>query len=259
MPADRISPVAGDPVTLEGRGDVAVVTFDRPGRINAVDTGAAECLLRCLEQAAGARALVLTGSGGNFCSGWDLSEARGVRDSDSGQLWATGVARLADFPAPTLAAIEGHCLGQGLLYAICCDLRIAGEGARLGFPEVRRGFFAGSSASQRIVRVIGRARAKELMFFGNALDADTAALWGLVNQVTPRGGALESALARADELTRGPTRALAVIKRLVDEGADLPLAEGVKLERRLAAELDPAEIAEGVDAFREGRPARFPR
>jgi enoyl-CoA hydratase/carnithine racemase len=247
-----------DLVRYETEGKVGLITFNRPAKLNAINTAMARGLVDSLEAARGVRALILTGAGGNFCAGWDLRESGEDGSSSDRDIWTEGVSQLAKFPVPTLAAIEGHCLGQGLLYAICCDLRVAGERARLGFPEVRRGFFAGAGASQRIHKIIGPARAKELMFFGRPVSAETALTWGLVNRVAPDGQAVAMALEMATELAAGPTKALGVIKRLVDEGAELPLDEGIELEAKLGMELDPAEANEGVAAFLERRTARFP-
>ncbi len=243
-----------EPITFEVRDSVGVLTLNRPAKLNAFNSAMAAGLRDRLKAVGNIRALVLTGAGRSFCAGWDLAESR---DEAGRQMWEEGISRLAGLAVPTVAAIEGHCLGQGLLYALCCDMRVAGDGARIGFPEVKRGYFPGDGASQRIVRVIGRVRAKELMLLGNPIDVQTALNWGLLNRVAPSGEALAEALRLAGELAAGPPKALSVVKRLVDEGAELTLEEAIQLEIRLEQELDPAEAEEGVAAFFERRPPRF--
>ncbi|MHB8509216.1 MAG: enoyl-CoA hydratase/isomerase family protein [Candidatus Dormibacteria bacterium] len=247
-------------ITVEDFGGLRVITFYRPKKLNAISEEVARGLLEGLHLPSGIRALVLTGAGGNFSAGWDLNEAKNdgtvaVREAD---IWLEGVNRLARLPVPTIAAVEGYCLGQGLVYAVCCDLRVAGEGARMGYPEIRRGFYPGVSATQRTLRIVGPARAKELLFFGAHLDTATAERWGLIHRVTPGGGALTEARRLGEELAQGPTLALSLIKRLVDEGGDLPLDEGIVMETQLSAELHGGpDVAEGVAAFLERRPPRF--
>ena len=123
-------------------------------------------------------------------------------------------------------------------------------------PEIQRGFFPGTSASIRLVRLVGRTRAKQMMMLGDHVDAATAGDWGLVNYIVPEGTALDAASSLAARLAAGPPAALAATKRLVDEGAELSLADGIALESELARTLS-AEMTEGVQAFQEGRPPLF--
>jgi enoyl-CoA hydratase/carnithine racemase len=158
--------------------------------------------------------------------------------------------QLAELPMPTIAAIEGDALGGGLELALCCDLRIASARARLGMPEVRLAVLPGSGGTQRLPRVVGPARAKELILTGRIISADEAERIGLVNEVVPAGGARVRADAVADEIAaRGPL-AVREAKRLIDAAMDLDLDAG------LAAELDASErifasedMLEGANAF----------
>jgi enoyl-CoA hydratase/carnithine racemase len=209
-------------VELTWSGRVAVITLNRPAKLNAVNGEMAVSLVEALAKAASrARALVLTGAGGNFSAGWDLSEP-GQRGFDARKhpAWRNAVAALATHPLPTVAGIEGYCLGQGLLYAICCDFRIGAEDATLGFPEIRRGFFPGSSASQRIVRLIGRSRAKELMFFGSPISATQASQWGLLNCMSTPRGAVSAAIEWGTKLAKLPPKRLAEMKQMLTEDSE---------------------------------------
>jgi enoyl-CoA hydratase len=244
-------------ITVCRDGDVATITLRRPERRNAINPLMARELVAALRTTA-ARALVLTGDAQSFCAGADLSEIAAVFDNPTDeQLVPELVPLLEDYPAPTIAAIEGHALGGGLELALRCDLRIAGRGARLGLPEVRRGFIPGGII-ERTARLIGVARAKELMFTGRAIDADTAAIWGLVSQVTEAGGALAAARTLAAELARGAPLALAEMKRLLRETALMPRDAAYALEMAATGRIaGSADAAEGIAAFLAKRAPRF--
>lgn len=167
-------------------------------------------------------------------------------------------SELAELPMPTIAAIEGNALGGGLELALCCDLRIASERAKLGLPEVRLAVVPGSGGTQRLPRVVGQARARELILTGRIIGAAEAERIGLVNQVVPAGEARAAADAVAQEIAaRGPL-AVREAKRLLDLAADLAIDAG------LAAELDASErifatedMVEGATAFMAKREPRY--
>jgi enoyl-CoA hydratase/carnithine racemase len=212
-----------------------------------------EALAR-LAAAGDVRAVVVTGSGERaFCAGSHIGEFEGLRGRVAeGKLLLEKLVyrQLAELPMPTIAAIEGDALGGGLELALCCDLRIASARARLGMPEVRLAVLPGSGGTQRLPRVVGPARAKELILTGRIISADEAERIGLVNEVVPAGGARVRADAVADEIAaRGPL-AVREAKRLIDAAMDLDLDAG------LAAELDASErifasedMLEGANAF----------
>ena len=198
--------------------------------------------------------MVVTGSGERaFCAGSHIGEFEGLhgRVAEGKLLLEKLVYRqLAKLPMPTIAAIEGDALGGGLELALCCDLRIASARARLGMPEVRLAVLPGSGGTQRLPRVVGPARAKELILTGRIISAEEAERIGLVNQVVPAGEARKAADAVAEEIAaRGPL-AVREAKRLIDVAMDLDLDAG------LAAELDASErifasedMLEGANAF----------
>ena len=201
------------------------------------------------------RALVVTGRGERaFCAGSHVGEfeaQRGSAGRERLELEERVSRSLADLPMPTIAAIEGDALGGGLELALSCDLRIASVRARLGLPEVRLAVIPGAGGSQRLPRVVGPARAKELILTGRIIGAEEAERIGLVNEVTPVGGARARADALADEIaTRGPL-AVREAKRLIDDAMDLDLDAG------LAAELDASERIFATDDMLEGATAFF--
>jgi len=201
------------------------------------------------------RAVVVSGRGDRaFCAGSDIGEFEGLRGRVAeGKLLLEKLVyrQLAELPMPTIAAIEGDALGGGLELALCCDLRVASSRARLGMPEVRLAVLPGSGGTQRLPRVVGPARAKELILTGRIIDAIEALRIGLVNQVVPAGEARSVAAAVAEEIAaRGPL-AVREAKRLIDAALDLDLDAG------LAAELDASERIFASDDMVEGANAFF--
>jgi enoyl-CoA hydratase/carnithine racemase len=200
------------------------------------------------------RAVVVTGSGErSFSAGSDVKDfknQRGPAGRARFELEERVLRGLAELPMPTIAAIEGNALGGGLEIALCCDIRVASARAKLGMPEVRLAVTPGSGGTQRLPRVVGPARAKELILTGRVIDAAEAAQIGLVSEVVPAG----EARSRADEIAgdiaaRGPL-AIREAKALIDAAWDLPIEAGV------AAEVDASErvfssedLLEAVDAF----------
>ena len=208
------------------------------------------------------RAVVVSGRGERaFCAGSHIGEFEALRGRVAeGKLLLEKLVyrQLAELPMPTIAAIEGDALGGGLELALCCDLRVASERARLGMPEVRLAVLPGSGGTQRLPRLVGPARAKELILTGRIISAHDAERIGLVNQVVPAGEARTAADAVASEIAeRGPL-AVREAKRLIDAAADLGLDAG------LAAELDASErifssedMVEGAKAFFDKRPPTY--
>jgi enoyl-CoA hydratase/carnithine racemase len=201
------------------------------------------------------RAVVVSGRGERaFCAGSHIGEFEALRGRVAeGKLLLEKLVyrRLADLPMPTIAAIEGDALGGGLELALCCDLRVASARSRLGLPEVRLAVIPGSGGTQRLPRVIGPARAKELILTGRILDAAEAERIGLVHRVVPAGEALGAADELAEEIaSRGPL-AVREAKRLIDAATELDLDAG------LAAEFDASERIFATDDMTEGARAFF--
>jgi enoyl-CoA hydratase/carnithine racemase len=251
-------PVTGA-VVVERRGKVATLRVDRP-RVNALSLSV---LAELHEAVRGLTAdlpgaLVVTGTGRVFSAGADISELTGPeRAADFGQAFAAALGALAALPRVTIAAIAGPALGGGLELALACDLRVAAEGARLGLPEVLLGVIPGGGGTQRLARLVGPARAKELLLTGRYLDAQEALGLGLVDKVVPPGDLLEEASALAARFADGAVLAQGLAKRAVDEGSELPLAEGLQLERELFVEVfKTRDAATGVRSFLERGPGQ---
>ena len=201
------------------------------------------------------RAVVVTGSGERaFSAGSHVGEfeaQRGPGGRERHVLEQRVSTRLACLPMPTVAAIEGNALGGGLELALACDIRVASERAQLGLPEVRLAVTPGAGGTQRLPRVIGPARAKELILTGRVIDAQEAERIGLVSRVVPAGQARDAADAIADDIAaRGPV-AVREAKRLIDFGLDVDLDAG------LAAEIDASERIFATDDMVEGANAFF--
>jgi enoyl-CoA hydratase len=246
---------AFETILFERTGAVAELRLNRPDKLNANNRQMAADLVAALDALGDARVLIVTGEGRAFSAGADLHE-RSANPELPTMLAAYDA--LAAVPVPVIAAIEGYCLGGGLELALCCDLRVAAETAQLGTPEVLRGLLPGGGGTQRLPRLIGPARAKELMLTGRHIDAATAERWGLVNEVVPNGRALERARKLADELLAGAPLAQREIKWLVEHGSHQPLAEALEVERERAAYLRTTEdVREGIQAFIERRAPQF--
>jgi enoyl-CoA hydratase/carnithine racemase len=196
------------------------------------------------------RAAVITGSGPAFCS--DIAASRGAKSDFS---LATPVASLN---CPAIAAINGDAIGIGLELALVCDIRIAAKTARFSFPGIARGLMPSDGATQRLPRLVGHAKAMELMLTGDTITADEALRIGLVSRVAPAKEALEVALAMGREMAGKASMALRYCKEAVYKGLDMTLAQGLQLEGDLYFLLHTTEDrAEGITAFKNKRRPKF--
>jgi len=245
---------------------VARLTLDDPP-LNIIGTellGELDAALGALETAAPSdvRALVVTGRGDRaFSVGSNVKEFEDHRRSGGRarfELEARVAQRLAGLPMPTIAAIEGSALGGGLELALCCDLRIAAEGAQLGLPEVRLAVTPGTGGTQRLPRIVGTARAKELLLTGRVITAHEAERIGLVNEVVPPGGAVARAHAIGEEIAeRGPL-AVREVKLLIDGALDRDLAAGQAAEVETSLRIFATDdLLEGARAFIEKRSPEY--
>jgi enoyl-CoA hydratase len=252
-----------DPIVVES-GQITTVRLENPP-LNLVTVELTRSLDRALatiESDPDVRCVVLTGTGDRaFCAGSDVKEFESLhgRVGEGKLLLEKAVyRRIARLPVPTIAAIQADALGGGLELALCCDLRVADERAKLGLPEVRLGVMPGSGGTQRLPRIVGIAKAKELILMGEIIGASDALEIGLVNRVAAAGRAVDDAMTMAETIAeRGPL-AVREAKRALDLAGDMPLDEG------LARELDASErifasrdMLEGAQAFFEKRPPRF--
>jgi enoyl-CoA hydratase len=243
-------------VRYERRGSATVLTIDRPDRRNAIDAATARALRSGLEKFEAdddARVLVLTGSGEAFCAGADLKALDLDVDDPGGPL---GFSRLTP-TKPAIAAIDGWCLAGGLELALWCDLRIATPRSTFGCFERRWGVPLVDGGTQRLPRVVGMGRALEMILTGRPVEAEEAERIGLVNQVAPPGEHLDRALELAERIASFPQQTMLSDRRAALEGAGLPLAEGLELERQVGREV-LAVAARGAARFAggEGRGGR---
>jgi enoyl-CoA hydratase/carnithine racemase len=245
-------------------GGAVWVTLDRPAARNALSR-AVNLELARLAGELGAdpsvRAVLLTGAGDAFSAGADLKERKGVSAADSGpyiDAISGAIRAWAEMPRATIALLNGAAFGGGLELALACDLRIAAEGAAMGLTEVRLGIMPGAGGTQRLARLIGVARAKELVLTGRRIDAARALAIGLVHDVVPAAGLRAAGEAVAAELAACAPLSVALAKRAIDEGADLPMPEALALERRCYdVALMSEDRNEGLRAFADKRPPRF--
>jgi enoyl-CoA hydratase/carnithine racemase len=253
-----MTPPSPPTVTLERRERVAVVCLNRPDRFNALNHTMARELAAALDETQDAGALVLTGADERaFSAGMDLKEADTSTDEPSEE-WEDLTRRVAELSMPTVAAVEGWCLGGGLALAAACDFRIAGADARLGLPEVLRGIFPSMGCTWRIPRLIGVPRALELLLLGDPVDAPTAHAWGLVTRVVDLGAALTAAVGLADRLAAGAPLAQESIKHLARRAYEFDTDEHQDLERAAAwRTLRSRDVREGVSAYLEKRSPDF--
>ena len=252
-----------DLVTVE-TGVVTTIRLNSPP-LNLVSlevTAALTAALTLIERVQEARAVILAGTGDHaFCAGSDVKEFASLHGRVAeGKLIKENEAynQLAELRLPTIAAIEGDALGGGLELALCCDLRVAASTALLGLPEVRLGVMPGSGGTQRLPRLIGLARAKELILLGDLIDAETALGFGLVNRVVPPGRAESAARELARTLaSRGPV-AVREAKRVLDSTLDGSLAAGQIVELEASERVfSSGDMLEGAAAFVEKRKPEF--
>jgi enoyl-CoA hydratase len=238
---------------------VALVRLDRP-KMNALSGQ----VLHQLHQAASELtvdppgAVVVWGGERIFAAGADISEL-GATDAPNqvGSNFTTALGALAAVPRATVAAINGYALGGGLELALACDLRICADNARLGLPEVLLGVIPGGGGTQRLPRLIGAARAKELIFSGRQVRAEEAQAMGLVNRVVPAAEVLEAALEWAAALARGAVVAQALAKEAVDRGLETTLEAGLAVEQRcFEAACRTEDAGRGIASFREHGPGK---
>jgi enoyl-CoA hydratase/carnithine racemase len=244
---------------------VATLVVDRPP-LNALSSQAKEEIAACLEEIGGdpaVRCLVVFGAGGRaFSVGSDIKEFPEVTARRLGRQRALHehalYNRLDSFPVPTIAAIEGHCLGGGLELALACDLRVASDASRLGLPEVKLGVFPAGGGTERLPRLIGESRARELIYTGEPVDAQEAWRIGLVNRVAPAGQALAAAQELGRVIASRSAVTLRTVKSVMDRGMALDLLQAQQLAIEAIGELFQSEaVREGVMAFLEKRPPRF--
>ena len=252
-------------VLLEKKGHIAVATINRPKALNALNSQVLEDIDQLVEQVKAddeIRALVITGSGEKaFVAGADIGEMSTLTKAEGEAFGKKGndvFRKLETLPIPTIAAVNGFALGGGCELALACDLRLASMAASFAVPEVTLGTICGAGGTQRLPRLIGETRAKEMIFTGREITAETAREWGLVNGVFTAGSLLEETLNLAEEIARNSPYAVTRAKRSVNGGREMLLEEALEWERSLFGECgESRDRKEGMTAFLEKRPRVF--
>lgn len=250
-------------VDLTRREEFALLTLNRPEALNALSFAILREIGQALDTVAGwpVRALIVTSAGGKaFCAGADIKELRDrplmetKRGAELGQAVFEKVARL---PVPSVAAINGFAFGGGLEFALACTFRLATANAKMGLPEIKLGLIPGYGGTQRLPRVVGEARALEMIMTGRTVGAEEAARIGLVNRLV-EGDPVEAAIAFAREFSGYGLPALAFAREAVSRALDTPIHEGLRIEADLSTlAFSTRDAAEGMAAFSEKRKAEF--
>ncbi len=253
----------GEFVRLETTDGIGTIRLDRPP-MNALNTQVQEELRAAATEAAeepGVRAVVLWGGERVFAAGADIKE---IAETTYAQMAARAAAlssafdTVARIPKPVVAAITGYALGGGCELALACDWRVVAQDARLGQPEIRLGLIPGAGGTQRLARLVGPARAKDLIFSGRMVDAEEALRIGLADRVVPAAEVYASAVELVRAYTGGPALALRAGKLAVDGGLGMDLASGLAWESQLFAGLFATDdMREGTAAFIDKRAPRF--
>jgi enoyl-CoA hydratase len=258
--------VTGEPVRVETRDGIRTLTVDRPEKLNALNMAVLDVLdARVAEAGADGtlRCLILTGAGEKaFIAGADIGELVKLTPVNGREHARRGqglLDRLENLPIPSIAAINGFAYGGGLELALACTLRVASENAKMGLPETSLGILPGFGGTQRLARLLGKARAAELILTSEK-GTTAAEAWrlGLVNRVVPAGQALVAATDLALAITKNGPIACRYALEAIRRGSEMPLAEGLAYEAALFGLCASTEdMKEGMTAFLEKRPARF--
>lgn len=243
---------------------LAIITINRPKAYNALCAelnDELEYILSILEKDSDVKAVILTGGRKVFAAGADVTE---MANADTLQAYQVGKMahrvhdRLEELPYPTIAAINGPALGGGFELALACDFRIVGEKSILGLPEITLGVFPGGGGTQRLSKLIGPSRAKELIFQGNPISGAMALEMGVVNRVVPDDDVLEEAKKFAATMMQRPRVALSLAKASINNSVNFPLYVGKQLEKtHFAMVFSSRDQKEGLNAFIEKRKPNF--
>src|SRR6185369_5747543 len=256
-------------IQLEMHGAVAVLTLNRPDRLNALNVQVAHDFKAGVAEAleSGARAIVLTGAGRAFCAGGDLREMQEIAQKDGRveaffdeplRLLNDAIVLIRETPVPFIAAVNGVASGGGCNLALACDVVIAAESAKFNQAFIKIGLTPDCGGTFMLPRLVGWKRAAELLFTGDLISAQAATEMGMINSVTPDEELMSRAMAMAEKLAHAPTAAIAEIKKLLDASATNDLRSQLDLERKTQIESGKTkDFVEGVSAFREKRPPRF--
>ena len=255
-----------EPVTVHTNGPITQLTLNRPDKFNCLSQAMLKGLLDGITQAEmtpGVRVVVISSKGSHFCTGADLDEVQGHRESRErlNEFIAFGhhvMQRMENSPLPVITAVQGYCLAGGMELMMTADIVFSAADARIGCQHAKYGLVPGWGGSQRLPRLVGMRRAMELMFSARWLDAETAADWGLVNVVVDASELLDEVVAFAQTLSTRNPESIGAMKQLVREGASLAIPAALELEQSIAVPaLMSDKVAEGLRAFQDRREPQF--
>jgi len=258
--------MSSEPILIERRDRIGLLTINRPKVLNALDIPTTLALERAfveLDTDPDIRVIVVTGAGDKaFVAGGDISDLNSRQGLAHYQEFAEVIHRvfrrieIAD--TPTIAAINGFALGGGTELVLALDIRIAADSARLGLPEISLGLFPGAGGTQRIIRQVPLARAKEIMFTGGHIGAEEAREIGLVNRVVPKDQLMDAVMTTAETIAKKSPLVLKLLKRALRDGGDMPLSAALGHEQAVVSlVLDSDDAHEGCRAFLEKREPDF--
>jgi enoyl-CoA hydratase/carnithine racemase len=252
----------GEFVRVEVADGIATIRLDRP-KMNAINVGVQEEIAAASAEItadAAIRAVILYGGERVFAAGADIKEMAGLscpRMADYSARLQACLTAVAEIPKPVVAAVTGYALGGGLELALCADFRVLGESAKVGQPEILLGIIPGAGGTQRLPRLIGPARAKDLIFTGRHMPASEALATGLADQVVPDAEVYQAAREMVARYAAGPALALRAAKQAVDKGLEVDLATGLEVERLQFAALFATEDQKtGMRSFIENGPGK---
>jgi enoyl-CoA hydratase len=250
-------------VELAKIDDSALLRLNQPQSLNALSFAIVRDIAQALDEVASwqVRSLIITGAGDKaFCAGADIKELRGrsmVERKRGTEVGQAAFAKLERLPFPSVAAINGFAFGGGLELALACTFRVAARSAKLGLPEIKLGLIPGYGGTQRLPRLIGEARALEMILLGRTVSSEEAERIGLVNRVVD-GPAVDGALSLVREFSFYSLLALGLARDAVMRAADVPVHEGLKIEADLSTlAFSSADAEEGMVAFMDKRKAQF--
>lgn len=248
-------------IILKFDNKISVITINRPKVLNALNKEVVAELKEAIdyiERGKESRVLIITGGKQNFAAGADISVMVDLVPEYAREFSFKGLFnQIENLPIPVIAAIAGYALGGGLELALACDLRICSKDAKLGLPEIKLGIFPGTGGTQRLPKLIGVTRAKEMIYFGKTIDAETAFEYGLCNRIVDEDPIAE-AMEMAIKLTQRPPIALRSAKHVINYGLNADTRTGIELEAMAWADLfSTLDQKEGMKAFLEKRKPNF--
>ena len=254
--------MAFETIITETRGRVALITLNRPNVLNALNAtliGELSDVVAAYDADQRVGCVIITGSEKAFAAGADIKEMQGLTFVEAFRRdYGEALAKVARARKPIVAAVAGYCLGGGSELAMICDIVIAADTARFGQPEITLGIMPGLGGTQRLPRAVGKAKAMDLILTGRMMDAAEAERSGLVSRVVPANDLLEEAMRIAEKIAGFSLPIVMMAKESVNRAFETPLAEGIRLERRLFhAMFATDDQKEGMAAFVEKRSPQF--